>query len=402
MRRPRLDVKTLWMIRKEAKEVFRSRWLILGFIVSPMFAWMFQGAFLSFLVGQTSEESELVYITVEDDGVWGRTLYDAIYANRSRPELLINPLVNITLEEGQRIVANKTVSVWVLIPENFTQQLNTTTKSTLQIVVNTASFRATAAAARIDAFAKTIINEATVIRELQVNWYTIAPEANYGHQLAIFLVMLTSVLAPAPYISKSFAGEREMKTLEALLVVPMSRVKILGSKLVAGLALTAIYSVFTAVGILTYNLSIILRVGNLPTDLQQANINLYTVNANTIPLIMFCQFLVLLCAIGIGVVISCLAKDRATAESVNSTIMLIPTFVIGILGFTGSILQYGGVLQWIILAIPFSHAILFLNAVLAGTGTLVGLSINVGYMIAFTVVFLLIGAKLFEREAIIS
>jgi ABC-type Na+ efflux pump permease subunit len=272
----------------------------------------------------------------------------------------------------------------------------------MQIVVNTASFRATAAASRIDAHSRLIINEVVTIREVQINWYTIAPEANYGHQLAIFLVMLTSVLAPAPYISKSFAGEREAKTLEALLVVPMSRIKILGAKLVSGIALTAIYSVFTAVGILTYNLSIILRVAGFSPELQQANINLYTVNPNTIPLIMFCQFLVLLCAIGIGVVISCLAKDRATAESVNSMIMLIPTFVIGILGFTGSILQYGGILGGIIFAIPFSHAILFLNAVLAGTGTLIGLSINVGYMMGFTIVFLLIGAKLFEREAIIA
>jgi ABC-type Na+ efflux pump permease subunit len=396
----RLDSKTMWMIRKEVREVFRSRWLILGFIISPMFAWMFQGVFLSFIVGQTSEEPEQVYITIEDNGVWGRELYEAIYANRTN--LLIDPLVNITLEQGYGIVADKTVSVWVLIPENFTMELNTTTHSTLQIVVNTASFRATAAASRIDAFAKSVIDEVVVIRQVQIDWYTISPEANYGHQLAIFLVMLTSVLAPAPYISKSFAGEREAKTLEALLVVPMSRLKILGAKLVAGLALTGIYSVFTAVGILTYNLSIILRIGNLAPELQQANINLYTVNANTIPLIIFCQFLVLLCAIGIGVVISCLAKDRATAESVNSMIMLIPTFVIGILGFTGSILQYGGVLEWIILAIPFSHAILFLNAVLAGTGTFIGLSINIGYMIGFTVVFLIIGAKLFEREAIIS
>lgn len=400
MKTPRLDAKTLWMIRKEVKEVFRSRWLILGFIISPMFAWLFQGAFLSFIVGQTSEEPEHVYITVEDNGVWGRTLYEQIYENRTK--LLINPLTNVSLEQGQNLVANKTVSVWVLIPENFTQELNSTTQSTLQIVVNTASFRATAAASRIDAFARTVIDEAIVIRQLTVNWYTIAPEVNYGYSLAIFLVMLTSVLAPAPYISKSFAGERESKTLEALLVVPMSRMKILGSKLVAGLILTTIYSIFTAVGILMYNLSIILRVSDLAPDLQQANINLYTINAYTIPLIMFCQFLLLLCAIGIGVVISCLAKDRATAESVNSMVMLVPTFVIGILGFTGSLLQYGGILGWIILAIPFSHAVLFLNAVLAGTGTFIGLATNIGYMIGFTVVFLFIGAKLFEREAIIS
>jgi len=400
MKIPAPDIKTLWMIRKEIREVTRSRWLILGFIISPMFAWMFQGAFLSFIVYQTSEEPEMVFITLEDDGYWGRHLYESIAGNKSI--LLIDPLVNISLEEAQQKIADKTISVWVYIPAGFSQELNSTTNSTMQIVVNTASFRATAAASRIDAHSKLIINAVVTIREVLINWYTISPEANYGHQLAIFLVMLTSVLAPAPYISKSFAGEREAKTLEALLVVPMSRIKILGAKLVSGIALTAIYSVFTAVGILTYNLSIILRVGGLAPELQQANIDLYTVNVNTIPLIMFCQFLVLLCAIGIGVVISCLAKDRATAESVNSMIMLIPTFVIGILGFTGSILQYGGILGVIIFAIPFSHAILFLNAVLAGTGTLIGLSINVGYMMGFTIVFLLIGAKLFEREAIIA
>lgn len=400
MRLPGLDVKTIWMIRKEVREVFRSRWLILGFIISPMFAWLFQGAFISFIVAQTSEESERVFITVEDDGAWGTGLYQAIAGNKST--LLIDPLVNITRAQAQQMIDQKTLSVWILIPENFTVDLNSTGYANVTVWVNTGNFRATAAASRIDGFARSYINKVEVIRNLTVYWYTISPEANYGHQLAIFLVMLTSVLAPAPYISKSFAGEREAKTLEALLVVPMSRVKILGSKLVAGVVLTTIYSVFTAVGILTYNLSIILRVANLPLDLQTQNINLYTVNATTIPLIMFCQFLLLLCAIGIGVVISCLAKDRATAESVNSMIMLIPTFVIGILGFTGSILQYGGVLGVIILVIPFSHAVLFLNAVLAGTGTLIGLGINVAYMMGFTIVFLIIGAKLFEREAIIS
>ena len=400
MKIPGVDVKTLWMIRKEIREVTRSRWLILGFIISPMFAWVFQGMFLSFIVAQTTAESEQVFITVEDDGEWGRNLYEEIVKNKSI--LLIDPLVNITREEGETMISEKTLSVWVWIPENFTQDLLSSNHTTLVVWVNTANFRATAAAARIDAFTKSYINQIIIVRNVNVNWYTISPEANYGHQLAIFLVMLTSVLAPAPYISKSFAGEREAKTLEALLVVPMSRIKILGAKLVAGIALTSIYSVFTAVGILTYNLSIILRVAGLSEEWQQLYIDLYTVNAETIPLIMFCQFLVLLCAIGIGVVISCLAKDRATSESVNSMVMLIPTFAIGILGFTGSILQYGGILGWIILAIPFTHAILFLNAVLAETGTLIGLSINVAYMMGFTIVFMLIGAKLFEREAIIA
>ena len=155
MKRPGLDVKTLWMIRKEVREVSRSRWLILGFIISPMFAWMFQGVFLSFIVAQTSEEPERVFITVEDDGEWGRKLYEAIDGNKSN--LLINPLVNITAAEGQEMIDRKTLSVWVWIPENFTQDLLATGYTTMKVWVNTANFRATAAAARIDGFARGLI-----------------------------------------------------------------------------------------------------------------------------------------------------------------------------------------------------------------------------------------------------
>ncbi|TXT54839.1 MAG: conserved membrane protein of unknown function [Candidatus Thorarchaeota archaeon] len=394
----KLDSKTYWMLKKEIKSVLRSRWLLLGFIISPMFAWLFQGAFLSFIVAQTTEEPEAVYITVEDDGAIGPALFDAL--NASKEQLLIDPLIPVDKDYGQNLVDNKTVSVWVLIPENFTYEYMVNNESTMVMWVNTGNFRATAAAQRVDMFVKQ--NLQIIVKDVQVNWYTISPEATYGHQLAIFLVMLTSVLAPAPYVSKSFAGERERHTLEALLVVPMSRLKILGSKLVAGLLLTMIYSIFTIVGILSYNLSIILRAAALPAAAEDYYINLYTIDVATLPLIFFCQFLVLLCAIGIGVVISCLAKDQATAESINNLVLLVPTMVIGILGFTGSILQYGGLFGFAILLIPFSHAIMFLNGVLSGVATPTMLIGNVAYLLAFTIAFLIIGAKAFEREAIIA
>jgi ABC-2 type transport system permease protein len=396
----RIDTKTVWLLRKEIRSVLRSRWLLLGFMISPLFAWLFQGAFLSFIMAQTTVEPERVFITLDDNGTLGTTLYSAIETNVT--DLLIDPLINVNRTQGESLVANRSVSVWVLIPENFTQQLTTQNRSTLVIWVNTGNIRATAAAQRIDTFARRVIDEIQIIRQLQVDWYTIAPEATYGHQLAIFLVMITSVLAPAPYVSQSFAGERETHTLEALLVVPMKRVKILSAKLVAGLLLTMIYSVFTIVGILIYNWSIVARVGAFPSDAAEYYVNLYSVSIASLPLIFFCQFLILLCAIGIGVVISCLARDQATAESINNLVLLLPTTIIGMLAFTGSILQYGGLFGFIVMAIPFSQAIVFLNGVLSGVATPMSLAFNVIYLLGFTAVFLIIGAKLFEREAIIS
>jgi len=399
-RRNRSSTKSVWMLKKEVKSVLRSRWLILGFIISPLFAWLFQGAFLSFIVAQTTEEPETVYITLQDDDTWGQTLYDQIEGNQS--ELLIKELINVTPSEGQNLVENRSVSVWVVIPENFTENLEQQNRSTLSIWVNTANYRATAAAARIQNFASNTINKINIIRRVEFAYYNVAPEATYGHQLAVFLVMITSVLAPSPYVGKSFAGEKERNTLEALLVVPLSRIKILAAKLFAGLLLTMIYSAFTVVGILVYNWSIIFRAAALPPQPAQYYTSLYTVNIATLPLIFFCQFLVLLCAIGIGVVISCLSKDQATAESINNLVLLVPTMVIGILGFTGSVNQYGGLFGLFVLAIPFSHAIMFLNGVLSGAATPLSLLGNVAYLLTFTIVFLVIGAKLFEREAIIS
>jgi ABC-2 type transport system permease protein len=225
-----------------------------------------------------------------------------------------------------------------------------------------------------------------------------AAEASYGHQLAIFLVMITSVMAPSPYISKSFAGEREQHTLEALLVVPMSRLRILGAKLAAGLLLTMFYSSFTVVGILAYNFLVTVRgAGSVGSQ-----IDFYSVEVSSIPLIFFCQFLILLCAIGIGVVISTMAKDQASSESINNLVLLVPTMVIGILGFAGSLSQLSGVFGFIVMLIPFSHAIMFLNGVLSPAPDPISLVINIVYMLGFTIVFLILGAKAFEREAIIA
>ncbi len=398
MRRPRLHYKTYWMLKKEIKEVLRSRWLLVGFIVSPLFAWVFEGFFLSFIVTQSVEEKELVYFTNEDTGIWGRAIYHNIEGFKE--EHKVSELVNITKEQGDLLVANRTVTVWVYIPANFSQVLEDTGETQMTVWYNSASIRASTTANLVRAYSIQLIE--VRVRELKIDYISISPEANFGHQLAIFLVMITSVLAPSPYVSKSFSGERERNTLEALLVVPMSRIKIMGAKVVAGILLTMIYSVFTIVGILFYNWWITLRVSALPVAYATYYANLYTVDVASIPLIFACQFLILLCAISIGIVISTLAKDQASSESINNLVLLVPTFIVGILGFAGSITQYGGLFGLFVLAIPFTHAVIILDSVLAGVWTPLGILGNVLYLVIFTVVCLIIGAKLFEREAIIS
>ncbi|MFW9927424.1 MAG: ABC transporter permease, partial [Candidatus Thorarchaeota archaeon] len=355
---PNESKKTVWLLKKEIKSVLRSRWLLLGFIISPLFAWLFQGVFLNFLFA-TAVEPEQVYITNEDglDGnsTWGDYLYNNIlgrFENETGiPDELkwlnYQNLTTVTSSEGLALWDNRTAPVWILIPANFTEVFETYNVTTLTIYVNSGSFRASAAYERTKSFAQWLMR-ATDLWVQQIS--PPATEASYGHQLAIFLVMITSVMAPSPYISKSFAGEREQHTLEALLVVPISRLKILGAKLVAGLLLTMIYSTFTVVGILAYNALVLVRGSGSMNSASQ--IGFYSVQISSIPLIFFCQFLILLCAIGIGVVISTMAKDQATSESINNLVLLVPTMVIGILGFAGSISQVSGLFGLFVYLIP--------------------------------------------------
>ncbi|MEM2141668.1 MAG: S8 family serine peptidase, partial [Candidatus Thorarchaeota archaeon] len=125
------------------------------------------------------------------------------------------------------------------------------------------------------------------------------------------------------------------------------------------------------------------------------------VNMATIPLILLCQLLVLFCAIGIGIVISCLARDQSTAESINNLVLLLPTMIVGMLGFLGGVTQYGGLFGLVIMLIPFTHAVIFLNALLSGTVTMSSV-LGIIYLLVFTVGTLTVGARLFEREAIVT
>ena len=78
--------KERWLIKKEVKSLLRSRWLILGFIISPMFAWLFQGAFISFVYDQSTGTGarSKVYFTLQDDGAMGESLFRNISENQFR------------------------------------------------------------------------------------------------------------------------------------------------------------------------------------------------------------------------------------------------------------------------------------------------------------------------------
>jgi len=127
----------------------------------------------------------------------------------------------------------------------------------------------------------------------------------------------------------------------------------------------------------------------------------YTISLSVMPMVAVSVVLLSLCAIAIGIVISCIAKDQKTAAQYIQMVLMVPTMLVGVLSFTGGLQNLSGALGIAVKIIPFSHAILFMDGVLLYEAPLIDLIINIVYLLGATIVFLAIGAKLFQRETLI-
>jgi sodium transport system permease protein len=383
-----------WLLKKELRSAIRSRWLILGFVLIPLFNWSLQAFIQGFIARSMTTGALTVYVTNEDEGDLGTILHQWIVNSSS--ELNLGAIVEITNSHGFNMVEEGNMTVWIVIPPDFTSNLTREQETTLVVYVDSGSMLASGTAHRIEMFAKSKIDEYT--QQLHINEKAIREEATFGLILATFLIPFLTVIAPAPFIAESFAGEREKKTLEALIALPMSRLAILFGKFLSALAMVAIYGVSTIFGMVLYNEMIHILAGE-SAALMAAE---YTISLSVMPMIAVSVILLSLCAIAIGIVISSMAKDQKTAASYIQMVLMVPTMLVGVLAFTGTLQTLSGVLGMVIKIIPFSHAILFMNGILISEAPLIDLIINILYLLGATIVFLAIGAKLFQRETIID
>ena len=218
-------------------------------------------------------------------------------------------------------------------------------------------------------------------------------------------------MAPAPFVSTSFAGEREKKTMESLLALPISRFNILFGKLLAGMVLIGIFAVMNMVGLLGFSFVL----GLADTGSNGFNVaKMYAIDPSIVMLILIgvTMFLSAFVSIGIGISIASLTKDVRSAESLYSMIMLLPAMVVGMTSMFGSLPEeaFGGA-GIVLYLIPWSHATAILSKGLYpqtyASSTLTGtiatdLLFHLGYLVFIILIALFIASRIFEREGILT
>jgi len=152
------------------------------------------------------------------------------------------------LSQGQnltKLVETNTYDVVVVIPDNFTKLIREEKKAAIQIIYDGSNQRSSSGVILIKAlegaYAQAIVEER--LRERQIDPALLSPievntidikgvsqaQAMVGMLIPYFIGLL-SILAGASFVNDTTAGEKERKTLEAFLTMPVTRLQILLGK----------------------------------------------------------------------------------------------------------------------------------------------------------------------------
>ena len=215
--------------------------------------------------------------------------------------------------------------------------------------------------------------------------------------LMIPIVIMIIIMMVGSIVISSMGSEKENKTLETLLTMPIKRTSIVSGKIVAAAIVGLVYGLAYMVGMSIYMGSMTGTIaGSSSVNLEDLGMSLDILDWF---LIMVSMFLAIVCALGICMILGAFAKNYKSAQTMTmplSILAMIPMFIIMFTGWYCS----GGVLQAITFAIPFSHPMMAMQALMYGDMTLVlG---GIAYMAVFALVSILITVRLYNSDILIT
>jgi ABC-type Na+ efflux pump permease subunit len=437
------------LIKQELQSARRTRYVIFTFILMPFFMWGLQGGvqmLMGFVMG-SSQEGVTIYFVSYDEGNGtvnkGNEFLERLVAatedNRSilhGAKVDTSKYTNLSYQELiDRIHSANTASAYtpcVIIPENFTldyQAYNATQLGSYPPYVELYSLpggllgstmlESGVASIVYEFHYKKPTDEDKVVG-FDPKTVTFPQEegaaSGFGVGFIGMISIMVAVIAPAPFVSTSFAGEREKKTMESLLALPISRFNILFSKLLAGMVLIGIFTLMNIFGLFLFAGMINITAGAVPAEEYQS---MYSIEPSLMMLILVVvmMFLSAFVAIGIGISLASLTKDVRSAESMYNMFMMVPAIGVGFIGMFGGIPEraFGGA-GIVLYIIPWAHSIAILTKGLypqtysgtaltrglPGGGITMDLAFHIGYLIIVILVCLFIASKVFEREGILT
>ena len=401
---------------KELKELMRDPKILIGMIVLPLVIFPVLGLVLGYAVESAQEQAQRATLLVvnNDDGNWSQTFIG--YLNGTMNVAVIN---DITPQDvvSQNLLTEYNSTQFVEIPlgfsENMTQHVNGDLNITATVNVYGvfqgggifSNIGSTGFNAVVNGFNRAIApdvvytSQSTIIKgEIQQG---VDPATLSGLLISQSLALPVTVMIMLTYsmqiAATSVAMEKEEKTLETLLTVPVDRFSILMGKLsstiiVAGVAAVAVLFGYNymlssiTLGIPTTGSVDLVALGLVPSPLGYA-------------LLGVSLFVTLLSALALAVIMSAFSENVRSAQALVGylyPIIFIPALALIYLDINTLPLA----LKAVLFAIPYSQPIIASKAIVLGDYATVIYGII--YVAAFTVVIMYIASRLFATEKILT
>ena len=401
---------------KELKELIRDPKILLGMIILPLIMFPVIGGIMTYSIQSAQEQAQKATLLVidNDEGYWAKMFI----GNLTSMGMNVSVVNNTTIDES--------VVLDLLLEHNTTQFIEIPSDFSSKIIAHQSNSSIKASVNFYGVFSGSGLFESvgsSIIDNLVYAFNRVmAPDTVYAEKSAIIkgeivegvdpnvlsgLMLSQSIALPITIMilltysmqiaATSVAMEKEEKTLETLLTLPMDRLSILMGKLSS--------SIFVAgVGALAYMIGYNFMLGSIMTSVSTgASIDLASLGL--VPslfgylLLGISLFVALLSALALAVIMSAFSEDVRSAQSLIGYIyplIFVPSFALMYLDI--NTLPFA--LKIVLYAIPYSHPIIASKAVIMGDYWTAILGII--YVTAFTIVVMYAASRLFATEKILT
>ncbi|MCD6558984.1 MAG: ABC transporter permease [Palaeococcus sp.] len=411
----------LTIVMKELRHMLRDKGLLFGIIVVPLLLYPALGHLMQVGMQQAQEETKVVLVNF-DTGNYGNLLIKSL---EIAPNVTVTRIEAKDLQDAINKAKEKDYNVVVVIPGDFSTKIDANEKTNVEIYAIFKSvstgIRESVSEGRINAVVN-ILNEylaklkiknsasgdpEAILHPIEAQSYSVIKDrvvevspsivvsllSAQGFSIPIIIFLMVMVVSQMA--AGTMAMEKENKTLETLLTLPVNRLTIVAGKITGTAVMGLIASITYMIG-MRYYMSSLIPSGDSEISLEALGLTITPKGAILFALVMF---LTIAFALGLAMFLAIFAEDVQSANTVVSAGIMPLAFPVFVLMFT-DIETLPAVFKYFLMALPFSHPILAFRAMLMGQYSSIYFSII--YLAILATVMLYITAKFFSTEKVLT
>jgi len=404
------------IMKKEIRELLTPATILPIIFVAIIFGSM--GNFISGIEEEISEPP-IIGVIKEDNDTLANVAADILY-NNSR--VIYNSTNRIEKEQGLEYLKQNEGMALIIIPEDFTENIYNDTQSEIEIYwimkgagvfdsISSAALESLLAIISTNishrllegndtvnatvALSPTISNQTTYFKDRIFKGLSPSELSGMMNQQSFIIpiVMMMIIIMAGSLVINSMAFEKENKTLETLLTLPVKRFTIVTGKIASAAVIGLLLSVIYMIGISYYFQSMQMVAGLSLADYNMA------LTLGDFLLIGVSLFITLVAALSLCMLLGTFAKNYKSAQTLTFPIVLLallPMILTMFMDFDTMPVALKGLL----FAIPFSHPMMAPRALLFNDYLLV--TGGIIYVSIFAIITISIVVWIFKTDRLLT